>query len=147
MATCELWVRGFAENGGRIFVDTLVFASYDSGRAFPSLSVINTDDFGRGTFTRYRANPAWSIDEAGWYSSPEFYLKNCQRVPPDQPFDCLNGGCIPKTAYGTPGFYANLASCQSGCARNSNCRGKCVSPEDMAALEQAANQLQAKICT
>jgi hypothetical protein len=60
--------------------------------------------------------------------------------------DCLNGGCIPAALYGTPGKYANLAACQSACAKDSNCIGECVSPAEIAALQQAANNLQSKIC-
>lgn len=71
---------------------------------------------------------------------------NCNDPPPDRAHDCLNGGCIPKTTYNTPGIYANLAACQSGCAKNSNCTGECVSPEELAALQQAANNLQTKFC-
>lgn len=64
----------------------------------------------------------------------------------NQRFDCLNGGCIPQATHKTPGFYANLAACQSGCAKNSNCAGECVSAAELAALQQAANQLKSKIC-
>jgi hypothetical protein len=67
-------------------------------------------------------------------------------VDPDQKYDCLNGGCIPKTTYNTPGAFPSLATCQSGCAKNSNCTGECVSPEELAALQQAANTLQSKFC-
>ena len=67
-------------------------------------------------------------------------------VSPNQAFDCLNGGCIPKSTYGTPGTFANLTACQYGCAKNSDCKGECVSAEELAALQQAASALQAKIC-
>jgi hypothetical protein len=67
-------------------------------------------------------------------------------VDPEQPYDCLNGGCVPKTTYNTPGIFSTLAACLSGCAKNSNCTGECVSAEEIAALQQAANKLQSKIC-
>ena len=67
-------------------------------------------------------------------------------INPSQPYDCLNGGCIPKNTYNTPGAFANLAACQSGCAKNSNCAGECVDPAELAALQQAASHLQSKIC-
>jgi hypothetical protein len=70
-------------------------------------------------------------------------------VPPVSaaaPCDCVNGGCVPKTLYGTPGVFANLAACQGGCAKNSNCMGECVDPAEIAALKQAVNTLQSKIC-
>ncbi len=62
------------------------------------------------------------------------------------PCDCINGGCVPKTTYGTPGVFANLAACQSGCAKNSTCAGECVDPAEIAALKQALNTLQSKFC-
>ena len=67
-------------------------------------------------------------------------------LSPDQAFDCLNGGCVPKTTYNTPGVFPTLAACQSGCATNSDCTGECVSAEELAALQQAANNLQSKFC-
>jgi hypothetical protein len=70
----------------------------------------------------------------------------CTSVAPDKPCDCLNGGCIPATLYGTPGKYATLALCQAGCAKDSNCVGECVSVEEIAALQAAANNLQSKFC-
>jgi hypothetical protein len=70
-------------------------------------------------------------------------------IPPvdnNNPCDCLNGGCIPASTYGTPGAFPTLAACQSGCAKNSNCTGECVDPAEIAALQQAAATLQSKIC-
>lgn len=62
------------------------------------------------------------------------------------PVDCLNGNCVPASTYGTPGAFPNLAACQSGCAKNSNCDGECVSAEEIAALQQAANNLRGRLC-
>ena len=67
-------------------------------------------------------------------------------IVPNQPYDCVNGGCVPKETYKTPGAFASLAACQSGCAKNSNCTGECVNPAELAALQQAASNLQSKIC-
>jgi hypothetical protein len=61
--------------------------------------------------------------------------------------DCLNGGCVPASTYGTPGKYATLSACQSGCAKDSTCSGECVSAAEIAALQQAANNLQSRICS
>jgi hypothetical protein len=72
--------------------------------------------------------------------------EGCEGITPNQQHDCLNGGCIPKTTYNTPGVYASLAACQSGCAKNSDCTGECVSTAEIAALAQAASNLQAKNC-
>jgi len=67
-------------------------------------------------------------------------------IPPNQPFDCLNGGCIPKATYNTPGVFPSLAACQLGCAKNSNCAGECVSPAQMADLQSATANLIARYC-
>jgi hypothetical protein len=77
-------------------------------------------------------------------------MSNCPGCVPadngDKPCDCINGGCINASTYNTPGKYANLSACQSGCAKDSNCIGECVSQPELAALQQAANNLQSKIC-
>jgi hypothetical protein len=75
------------------------------------------------------------------------YSSDCNGgVSPNQKYDCVNGGCVPAATYGTAGSYANLAACQSGCAKNSPCKGECVESAELAALQQAANQLQARNC-
>jgi len=81
--------------------------------------------------------PFWSDESAGCVPTS---------VPPDQPFDCINGGCVAKTTYNTPGVFANLAACRSGCAKNSNCAGECVSPAQIAALQSATNNLISRYC-
>ena len=86
---------------------------------------------------------AWCLDDDESVISVSFY--DCE-VDKNQPFDCLNGGCVPKTTYNTPGVFLNLAACQAGCATNSTCTGECVSTAELAALQQAANQLQSKFC-
>lgn len=67
-------------------------------------------------------------------------------IPPETRFDCVNSGCVPTTTFGTPGKYASLADCQSGCAKDSPCTGECISSSDIAALQQAANKAQANCC-
>jgi hypothetical protein len=90
------------------------------------------------------------------------YLGDCSDYDPDfgsgsgsgsgsgintnQPCDCLNGGCIPASIYKTPGRYATLAACESGCANNSPCDGECVSTAAIANIEQAVNNLQSRLC-
>jgi hypothetical protein len=64
----------------------------------------------------------------------------------NQKCDCINGGCLPSKIYNTPGKYANLAACESGCAKDSNCDGECVSAAEISALQQAANALQNEFC-
>ena len=64
----------------------------------------------------------------------------------NQPFDCINGNCLPKSTYGTPGKYSSLAACQGGCAKDSNCTGECIDPAEIAALQQAAAAVRARLC-
>jgi hypothetical protein len=89
---------------------------------------------GNGVFS------AWCLDDDESIVSVESY--NCQEVG----YDCVNGGCVPKTTYNTPGVFENLTACQSGCAQNSTCTGECVDPAEIAGLRQALNNLQSKFC-
>jgi hypothetical protein len=40
-------------------------------------------------------------------------------------YDCINGECIPKTTYNTPGHYETLAACQAECG---TCENQCNPP-------------------
>lgn len=145
---CELRVRGKVEYRGAIDYDDLV-RGWNPNDPIPSLTVINTSDFGRGVFTRYSMSSGWQYNEAGWYTYPELYLRgDCvpPSIDPNQPCDCVNGGCVPKTTYNTPGVFPSLAACQSGCAKNSSCTGECISVDEIAALQQAAAAVRGRIC-
>jgi hypothetical protein len=145
--TCELWVRGRAESGGPIDVDVPV-KGWIQGAALPSLTVINSGNYSAGVVTFYSMSGGWQYDPAGWYSYPDLYLKgDCVGgLDPNVRHDCLNGGCISKVTYNTPGKYPNLAACQAACAKDSNCDGECVSAAEIAALQQAANLVKTKLC-
>lgn len=92
-------------------------------------------------------SPAGEIHPNHRFSAIEsITYEGCDAIPANQKFDCLNGGCIPKTTHNTPGKYASLTACQSGCAKDSNCTGECVSVAELAALQQAASNLQSKFC-
>jgi hypothetical protein len=97
---------------------------------------------GYGPYYKYTSPVATYLFTGGWYSPPEFYLRDCNASR----FDCVNGGCVPADTYKTPGFYANLAACQSGCAKNSNCKGECVEAAELAALQQAVGNIKNRIC-
>lgn len=71
---------------------------------------------------------------------------DCQGIPTESGYDCINAGCVGKSLYQTPGKYATLAACQSACAKDSNCTGECVDPAEIAQLNQAINQLKSKYC-
>lgn len=142
--TCELWVRGSAENAGRIDVDVLV-SGWSGNGTLPTLTEIGTGNYSGRVATFYSMSGGWQYNPAGWYSYPDLYLKgDC--TSEDKPYDCLNGGCVAAKVYSTPGKYKNFDACQSSCAKDSNCTGECVPLEDIAALQQAASNLRARMC-
>lgn len=146
---CQLKVRGFAESGGKVFIDSVWRDNWDSSQPIPTISFQgNPAEGGGGTYYRYFDGLGGNFSNTGWYSVPEYHLVGCATpsVNPAQPFDCLNGGCIPKTTYNTPGVYASLSACEAGCAKNSTCTGECVSAEDMAALQAAADSVKSRLC-
>jgi hypothetical protein len=101
------------------------------------------------TWTVFTLEGATSHYPVSFFSpSVQYSYSGCSEgsVNASQPYDCINGGCLPKTTYNTPGAFASLAACQSGCAKNSNCSGECISKEDLAALQQAANNLRNRYC-
>ncbi|BBD69684.1 hypothetical protein NIES4072_29800 [Nostoc commune NIES-4072] len=56
---------------------------------------------------------------------------NCQSGgTPQQQYDCINGQCITKTQYNTPGIYNSLADCQAVCSNGGACASgkQCVDP-------------------
>lgn len=93
------------------------------------------------------------VDSNGVMYTPHYFssiqsltYEGCSDIDPRNSYDCLNGGCVPTATYGTPGKYANLSACQSGCAKDSPCTGDCIPSSEMAALQQAASNLQSRIC-
>lgn len=58
--------------------------------------------------------------------------------PPITYYDCINGACLPKTTYNTPGIYASLLACEEVCG--TGCSGKCISNADWAAIEALAQK-------
>jgi hypothetical protein len=67
-------------------------------------------------------------------------------APTTSAYDCVNGGCVPRQTYNTPGKYATLAACNAGCAKDSPCNGECVESAEIAQLNQLADQIRAKYC-
>lgn len=139
--SCELWVRGTAENGGPVFVDVFVFSNWINGTPYPVLTPTSRTHPSGCIF--YTANPSWQYEAAGWHTYPEFYKKNCGQDPP---YDCINGVCTLQSTYKTPGLYPTLAACKSACSQVTPCDGECISNAQIAALQQAANQVTSKLC-
>lgn len=66
----------------------------------------------------------------------------CQ--PPQIHYDCINGACLPKTSYGTPGIYPSLSACEIACG--TGCSGKCISNADWAQIEGLSSELKSTNC-
>ncbi|MEH2077023.1 MAG: hypothetical protein V7K57_21925 [Nostoc sp.] len=60
-------------------------------------------------------------------------------------YDCINGACIEKSKYNTPGLYQSLDDCQTVCGGTS-CGGQCISNPDWAQIESLASQIRSKEC-
>ena len=70
---------------------------------------------------------------------------NCPVDPhPDIAHDCINGACLPKTTYGTPGIYRSLSECEVVCG--TGCSGHCISNVDWAEIEDLSKQLKNRNC-
>jgi hypothetical protein len=144
------------------------FTSTNYGRSYKgrNLSVISGSPPCQGLgYTRMLVADCWEPGSqappsyGGWclYNNEVYTITNtptgcpsCEPAPPtlnpNQPCDCVNGGCVAKTTYNTPGVFPTLAACISGCAKNSDCTGECVDPAEIAAHRQALNTLQSKFC-
>jgi hypothetical protein len=147
MRKCELWVVGSVWYLGTTYpgYTRMIAGVWNESTPLPPISFNSKPAV---DYDYYNDGLGGIFSGSGWVGSPSYYLKNCVAgaTDPDQPCDCVNGGCVPKTTYNTPGVFPNFAACESGCAKNSNCTGECVDPAEIAALGQALTNLQAKIC-
>ncbi|MEH2239548.1 hypothetical protein [Nostoc sp.] len=83
--------------------------------------------------------------------------------PPDdvKTYDCLNGDCIVKTQYNTPGIYGSLANCQAVCANGGACgAGKqcidpttfcpdgkvCIEQDEFSSIEALISKIGSEVC-
>ena len=140
---CELWVTGTAEYYGYYAVDVVAKPAWSETTPLPTISFLNTNP---GGWSYYSSTIGGTVNDAGWYGAPTYYLKNCVSVGFQQPCDCLNGGCVPAASYNTPGVFSNLADCEAGCAKNAPCKGECVSAAQLAALNQAISKVRPRLC-
>lgn len=68
--------------------------------------------------------------QAGYYLSGS--CSGCQNQSNTTTYDCINGNCVTKGTYNTPGIHASLAACQAVCGAPTNsCNAPniCVSPD------------------
>ena len=102
-----------------------------------------------GTDGRSLATASINDPNSTLYSDTKTFTKNdpnCTSVQPGSAYDCINGACISKTTYNTPGFYATLSACQVVCG-GKGCSGTCVSSSDWAQIEGLSGQLRNRNCS
>ncbi len=166
---CELWLlggtyetnKGGIDDGTRLQFRDFKYVDWPEGKAVPPIPkrvglplTVKDDGIPIDTASTYQDDPAVSAGTVpyAWSVSnpPIYYLRgDCvphKSLPPNQPHDCINGSCIPSVSYGTPGKYPNLAACTSGCAKDSPCTDECISTDEIAALQQAVDQLRFSKC-
>lgn len=72
----------------------------------------------------------------------------CKGPPPPPPsarYDCVNGSCLEKGRYSTPGIYESLSECEQNCGPG--CGGVCVSNTDWAKISSLVAMLKNKDCS
>ncbi len=137
---CELWLRGTAERGGPFPIDKKC-GNWTFGSPLPTITFLSSTP----NWTFYSSSNGCFTTNTGWRTTPEFYTKDCS-PPPGQQYDCLNGSCVPKQTYNTPGAFSTIALCQSSCGQATPCDGECVPVAEIAALQSAASGLRARLC-
>ncbi|WP_414622046.1 hypothetical protein [Calothrix sp. CCY 0018] len=65
-------------------------------------------------------------------------------VDPNIYYDCINGACVKKDKYGTPGIYQTIEECEVVCGEG--CSGKCIANADWAKIQDFASKLKTKNC-
>ncbi|WP_445626458.1 hypothetical protein [Nostoc sp. DSM 114167] len=76
-----------------------------------------------------------------------YYTNSCPATQPDNsqlPHDCINGACIKKSTYNTPGIYKSLSECEIACG--TGCSGNCISNSEWAQIKGLSNQLRNRNC-
>jgi hypothetical protein len=129
------------------FFDPNLGATRTVGEQFGGVRhAINSDSGCSGGLSIRIYNSAGAQVYYSCYGFATLKINDQGAIDPNIPCDCVNGGCVSATLYNTPGVFANLAACQSGCAKNSNCTGECVDPAEIAALNQSISTLRSRIC-
>jgi hypothetical protein len=82
-----------------------------------------------------------SLTEVGLSNCP-----NCLGIRPDEPYDCINGTCLPARTYNTPGRFPNAGACGAGCLPDSSCKGKCIGADEIRSLQQRTQELRSRFC-
>lgn len=83
----------------------------------------------------------------GWsdsYIIESFRVENLTQCDPIH-YDCLNGICVEKKAYNTPGIFKSLSECETACG--TGCSGQCIPNDEWNKIQSLANQLKNKNCS
>ncbi|MEH2123711.1 hypothetical protein [Nostoc sp.] len=100
-----------------------------------------------GTDSRSLASASINDPSSTLYSSSKTFVKDdssCTTPAPVTPYDCINGACIKKSVYNTPGLYQSLSDCEVVCGIG--CSGKCISNSDWSQIEGLSHQLKNRNC-
>lgn len=73
------------------------------------------------------------------------FCPGCCTDPESPKYDCINGACLSKSAYNTPGLYSSLSVCEEACG--TGCSGKCINNADWAQIEGLSGQLKTRNCS
>ena len=68
--------------------------------------------------------------------------------PPENeniPYDCINGACVQKKIYSTPGIFKSISECETACG--TGCSGQCIPNDEWNKIQSLANQLKNKNCS
>lgn len=68
-----------------------------------------------------------------------------ENPPPSPQYDCVNGACVEKQKYSTPGIYESLSECEKSCGPG--CGGVCISNSDWAKISNLAAMVKNKDCS
>ncbi|WP_200327558.1 hypothetical protein [Sphaerospermopsis aphanizomenoides] len=60
-------------------------------------------------------------------------------------YDCLNGACIDKDIYKTPGIYQSIEECQVACG--TGCSGVCLTASEWSTIQGLASQNKSRHCS
>jgi hypothetical protein len=103
---------------------------------------------GANTGIGERSAQWFDVSTTGHEIPPEYgtnYGNSCTPAPTPIKHDCINGACLPKATYNTPGIYNSLSECQTACG--TGCSGQCISNSDWAQIEGLADKLKQKNCS
>ena len=140
--TCQSIVTGSGVNGN--------CGSLNNSASFTFDGIVTFDPGIKGNCSGYFLLVNGARYDAAYFFYPgdsSIVSVGCNNsLSSEQPYDCINGNCLPSTTFNTARKYANLAACQNGCAKDAVCSGECIPTAEIAALKQAVGNLRSRLC-